>query len=95
MQRMSASFRTIVQCSSSATAVLDRDGVVVLANPAFATLVGVERDAVEGLFWPDLVIEEDSDAVVAVHRPCWMDHGRTERSKRCWWIAAVAGTRCA
>lgn len=59
-----ARFRTVFQASRSGIALVDLDGLIIEANPAFARIFSATEREMEGVPYPDLLDKDDRPAVL-------------------------------
>ena len=75
-------FRTIFEASKLAILLVDLQGMVVEANPAFRRAFGYEQDDPSGQPLAELVLPEERDAVAAKQRSLGAGTSRIETERR-------------
>ncbi|MFP4034242.1 MAG: EAL domain-containing protein [Desulfovermiculus sp.] len=62
-------YRAIFETTQNATCIVEEDGRIGLANSAFSSLSGLDRDDIEGVkLWKDFVYAQDRDRVAEYRR---------------------------
>ena len=60
-----SAYRTIFENTGTATAIIDENNIITLANTEFEKLSGCSKQEIEGIkLWTDFVVKEDLDSMV-------------------------------
>ncbi len=66
-------YRTLFENTGTATAIIDDDTIISLANSIFEKFLGYRKEEVEGKSWTEFVVKEDLERMMQQHKLRRMD----------------------